>query len=147
MQVFNKPGPDRYFLLFDLCALAFAAWLIMFVTGVGGEVRPLVALAFTLLLLALFSRDRRDEFAEHCWRTATSVTFLMLIIAPIGWAFVEGLILGFTTEQTRDIANAAETATGGVGKPYEPSFDGIVALLFATFFATFEWTRFRGGAR
>lgn len=122
---------DRYFLKFDLCVALFVAWLAMYLTDTAKDVRVLAWLAFSLLLLALYGRKRRDEFAEHCWRTATSVTFLMLILAPLTLQFGAGFVDGFMGWPKR---------TGG-----DPSFDGLVTFLFATFFATFEWTRFRGG--
>ena len=136
-------GYDRYFLMLDICALLFAAWAIAWsLRGDGGWV-TLLGAAWLIGLLVLHSRKRRDEFAEHCWRKATSVTFGMLLIAPLLVSFFAGILEGFTTEAARDAANGAAVAATS-SEDFEPSLDAILILLFGTFFTTFEWVRFRG---
>jgi hypothetical protein len=125
-------GYDRYFLLFDLCCALFAAWLALEVAGFDNGWVVALEVFWTLLLLALFSRKRRDEFAEHCWRTATTATFVMLLIVPILWSVADGFIAGIN-----DLPAVED---------YEPPMDGVLAILFAAFFGSFQWTRFRGTA-
>ena len=137
-------GYDRYFLMFDICALLFAAWAVAWSVRGDGEWVTLLGAAWLIGLLVLHSRKRRDEFAEHCWRKATSVTFGMLLIAPLLVSFLSGIVEGFTTEAVRDAANGPAIAAAP-SEGFEPSLDAILILLFGTFFVTFEWTRFRGG--
>jgi len=138
---FERAGPDRYFMWFDICTLLFISWLGMLAGGVGEDLRVLVWLGWALVLLALFSRKRRDEFAEHCWSTGTSAVFVGLLVIPVLWAFGLGLYDGFTTEHAQDVADVAAPRRQDPG----PSLGTLVAILFAIFFARFQWTRFRGG--
>jgi hypothetical protein len=124
-------GYDRYFMTIDLCTALFAAWAVMKVTGTDYAWEGPLEIGWSLILLALFSRRRRDEFADHCWRRATAATFVMLVVGPVLAAFFEGMWEGF-----RDMPRQT---------PYDPPLDLIVAILIATFFTSFQWTRFRGG--
>ena len=136
-------GYDRYFLILDASAVLFVLWALSKAIDFGA-VETLVEIAWGLTLIALiWLGRRRDEFAEHCWREATSATFIMLLAAPILVSFLTGVVDGFTSEAARDAGNAAAAARS---ENFEPSLDAILILLFATFFASFEWSRFRGGA-
>lgn len=121
-------GYDRYFLLFDLCCALFVASATMNAVGIENDWVTALEVGWALVLLALFSRKRRDEFAEHCWRTATSATFVMLLIAPTLWSFGAGIWHGFN-----DLPKVEH---------YELPIDAILGILFATFFVRFQWTRF-----
>lgn len=125
-----KPGQfDRYFLMFDACALLFLALIASEIAGYGGALVGALQVAWAALLLVLFPRKRRDEFAEHCWRRATSATFLMLVLAPIAIGFTTGLVDGFTHAPKRTDVHAG--------------MDELIMILLATFHGVFEWTRFR----
>ena len=132
---------DRYFLKLDLCALAFSAWAIIWLVRGEEDWLTLLNAVWLVGLLILFSRERRDEFAEHCWRRATSATFGMLLAAPILVSFGAGVISGFTSEA---LGNSG-TLVVEQSKDFEPSLDLLMLLCFGTFFSSFEWTRFRGG--
>ncbi len=123
----DEGGFTRYFLLFDLCALLFAAWLLLLVTGLDSRWTLGLQFAWLLILIALFSRKRRDEFARYCWGKASEAAFAMLIVAPIVGAFAMGLIEGFT----------------GRDSAIDVTLDSVMAVVFATFFSVFEATRLR----
>ena len=135
-------GYDRYFLMLDICGLLFATWAVGWMVRGDEKWVTVLGAAWLIGLLVLFSRKRRDEFAEHCWRQATSATFGMLLIAPLLVSFLTGMAEGFMTEHARDAGRAVRAVSA---EPFEPSLDVILILLFGTFFLTFEWTRFRGG--
>ena len=134
---------DRYFLMLDICGLLFATWAIGWIVRGEEDWVTVLGAVWLISLLVLFSRKRRDEFAEYCWRRATSATFGMLLIAPLLVSFLTGVVDGFTTEAARDAGNAAAAAQS---EGFEPSLDVILILLFGTFFTSFEWARFRGGS-
>ena len=125
--------PGRFFLQMDIATALFVLWAVLFVSSNGDDVRVLIQLAWTLMLFVLFFRRGQDEFWNACWRRATSAAFLALVVTPVTSGFIEGLMDGF---MDRPAVRSAE-----------PPFDAIVTVLFAAFFATFHWTRFRGGAR
>jgi uncharacterized membrane protein YfcA len=126
----QTPKFDRYFLMFDACAVLFMVLIVAEIAGYDHWLVSLLAVIWAVLLLSLFSRKRRDEFAEHCWQRATSATFVMLIIAPLALGFGAGIIDGFT---------------GAQKNPSTVGTEPLVIILFATFYGVFEWTRFRGG--
>ena len=120
----RQPPAARFFLLVDLAAVLFVLWAFLRISSILDPVtRNLIWLAWTLLLFVMLFRRGQDEFWELCWRKASAATFAGLLIVP-------PLIL---------------LALPGFGQ--KPSFDHdvLVILLFAIFFARFQWTRFRGG--
>lgn len=135
--------PNRYFLWFDICTLLFVLWVGLVLAGVDEWPLVIAFLAWAVVLLAVF-RTSRDEFAEHCWRSATSAVFAGLLLVPIVWTFSEGLYVGFTTEHVRDVGRITPndpTLSNEVG----PDWEELTSILFTIFFARFQWTRFRGG--
>jgi hypothetical protein len=127
----------RYFLWFDGAALLFVLASIAVAAGVGHGVAAVLGGASQLILLGLLPR-RRDEFAEHCWRRATRATFTALLLVPLVWSFAFGIYAGFVGKAA---PVGAPTSLADV-----PSTGVLLFALFATFFASFEWMRFRGAA-
>ena len=127
----------RYFLWLDLAAVLFAVAAITTATGIGYGVSSVTGAASQLILLGLLRR-RRDEFAEHCWRRATHATFTALLLVPLIYSFGSGLYEGFT--------GGPPSVGAPTGLAEMPSLNALVFVLLATFFAVFEWTRFRGVA-
>lgn len=120
----RQPPAARYFLLVDLASGLFVLWAFLRLSEVGDPPpRNLVWLAWTLLLFAMLFRRGQDEFWELCWRKASAAAFAGLLIVP-------PLIL-FTLSRA--------------GHPAWFDHDVLVLVLFAIFFARFQWTRFRGG--
>jgi putative transcriptional regulator len=106
-QAFGGLIRNHYLLLVDICGALFVIWAVSRLV-IGDEAWVTVVQAVWLIVLTLlYPSSRRDEFVEHCWRTATSATFLMLIAAPLLVAFGEGLMHGFAAGQARDIAEQA----------------------------------------
>jgi hypothetical protein len=121
----------RYFLMFDLCVLLFLAAKALELFAIDDTLRVGLGIGWLVLLLVLFSRKRRDEFANHCWAKAAETAFAMLLIAPFIVAFWTGLADGFADRPTsRDLSFL---------------WEDVADIVFLTFFAKFEWTRFRGG--
>jgi ABC-type phosphate transport system permease subunit len=135
-------GYDRYFLMVDVSGLLFATWAVGWTVRGAADWVTLLGAVWLISLLVLFSRKRRDEFAEHCWRRATSATFGMLLIAPLLVTVIGLMAEGFMAEHARD-SGLARTPVRP--EDFEPSLGAILILLFGTFFLSFEWTRFRGG--
>jgi hypothetical protein len=133
---------DRYFLMVDISGLLFATWAVSWTVRGDESWVTMLGAAWLISLLVLFSRKRRDEFAEHCWRRATSATFGMLLVAPLLVTFVAGIAEGFMAEHARDAGLARASVRP---EDFRPPLDAILILIFGTFFVSFEWTRFRGG--
>ena len=133
----NDRLQGRYFLWFDGAALLFVLAAIAVGIGVGHGVAAVCGGASQLILLGLLQR-RRDEFAEHCWRRATRATFTALLLVPLAWSFACGVYAG--------LAGKAAPTGAPIGLADAPSVGVLLFVLLATFFASFEWTRFRGAA-
>lgn len=126
---------ERYFLWLDLAAALFAVAAIAAATGIGYGVSSVAGAASQLILLGLLRR-RRDEFAEYCWRRATRATFTALLLVPLIYSFGLGIYDGFI--------GTAAPAGPPTGLADGPPLGVLLFALFATFFISFEWTRFRG---
>jgi hypothetical protein len=113
----------RYFLFVDLASALFVLWAFLRLSSLLDPApRNLIWLCWTLLLLAMLFRRGQDEFWKLCWRKASAATFAGLLIVP-------PLIL-FTLPLA--------------GQRASFDHDVLVILLFAIFFARFQWARFRG---
>ena len=120
----RQPPPTRFFLLMDLAAVLFVLWAFLRLSEFLDPVtRNVVWAAWTLLLFAMLFRRGQDEFWELCWRKASAATFAGLLIVPPLILFV--------------LPRAGQEAWF--------DHDVLVLILFAIFFATFQWTKSRGG--
>lgn len=114
----------RFFLLVDLASVLFVLWAFLRLSEfLDPLARNVVWVSWTLLLFVMLFRHGQDEFWDLCWRKASAATFAGLLIVP-------PLIL-FTLSRT--------------GQKVWFDHDVLVLVLFAIFFATFQWTRLRGG--
>lgn len=119
----------RFFLLIDLACVLFVLWAFLRLSSVLNPVtRNLIWLSWSLLLLLMLFRRGQDEFWDLCWRKASAATFAGLLIVPPLILFA----LSFQEGVTMDNAHF--------------DHDALVIVLFAIFFARFQWIRFRGGA-
>ena len=124
----RQPPAARFFLLMDLASALFVLWAFLRLSEfLDPATRNVIWVSWTLLLFAMLFRRGQDEFWDLCWRKASAATFAGLLILPplilFALSFQEGVTMG----------NARF------------DHDVLVILLFAIFFATFQWTRFRGG--
>ena len=120
----REPPAGRFFLLMDLASALYVLWAFLRLSSVlDAATRNLIWLSWTLLLLVMLFRRGQDEFWHLCWRKASAATFAGLLIVP-------PLIL-FTLSRA--------------GQKAWFDHDVLVIVLFAIFFARFQWTRFRGG--
>ena len=120
----REPPAARFFLLVDLASALFVLWAFLRLSSVlDSTTRNLIWLSWTLLLFVMLFRRGQDEFWELCWRKASAATFAGLLIVPPLILFI--------------LPRAGQ-------KPYF-DHDVLVIILFAIFFARFQWTRFRGG--
>jgi hypothetical protein len=119
----RHPPAARFFLFMDLASALFVLWAFLRMSSImDATPRDLIWLSWTLLLFAMLFRRGQDEFWDLCWRRASAATFAGLLIVP-------PLIL-FTLPRA--------------GQPAFFDHDVLVIILFAIFFARFQWTRFRG---
>lgn len=134
MGMFGKGeegGFNRYFLLFDLCFLLFVVAKVAELLGFDETIYGSLAFAWLAVLIFLFSRKKRDEFAQYCWGKAAEFAFAILLIAPFLLAFGIGIADGLAgRERTVDAVFP---------------WGEVVDVVFLAFFAAFEWARFRGG--
>ena len=121
----REPPAARFFLLVDLASALFVLWAVLRLFSVADSLpRNLIWLSWTLLLAVMLFRRGQDEFWQSCWRKASAAAFAGLLIVP------PLLLLGLSAAGQETIFD----------------HDVLVIVLFAIFFARFQWTRFRGGA-
>lgn len=123
----REPPAARFFLLMDVAAVLFVLWAFLRLSSIlEPATRNLIWLCWSLLLFVMLFRRGQDEFWDLCWRKASVATFAGLLIVPPIILFTLGL-----QETSSDQDNL--------------DHDVLVIVLFAIFFAKFEWTRFRSG--